>query len=227
MSNFSQLTNVEKPREKMMIQGVKSLTDAELLAIILQSGSRNESVVNLSQKLLEKYDGLTGVFESDIEELKTNQGIGSVKALKLKAILQINKKISQGLKQPMEYVKNPEDVFELVKEIKDENQEHLVLICLDNKSRLISKSTIYVGTVDEITIHPREIFNEAIKNRCYCMIVVHNHPSGDVNPSQADIESTERLVKISHVVGINFLDHIIVGKNDYYSIRENNAKIFN
>jgi len=226
MSNFKHLNSSLKPREKMKMYGIETLSDAEVLSIFLQSGNKKESVISLSQKLIEKYNGLNGVINTDYNDLIKNEGVGEVKALKIKAMKHLIYNLKDVKMEEKITIKGPDDVFINVKEICEKKQEHLVLFCIDNKSRLILKKTIFVGTIDEISIHPREIFNEALKSLCHCIILVHNHPSGDVTPSEADLISTKKLVEISKLVGVQFLDHLIVGNNEYLSMREKTNNIF-
>ncbi|MGL5021454.1 MAG: RadC family protein [Mycoplasmatales bacterium] len=226
MSKFSELDDNLKPREKLVAQKGEDLNETELLAIILQSGFKDKSVITLSQTLIEKYNGLSGVINSDIEELMTNNGVGIAKASKIKTIKLIQDKIENFIPSNGIKITQPEDVFQITKKIQKQAQENLVVICLDAKANLITNEIVYVGTVDEITIHPREIFNVALKKLSSNIIIVHNHPSGDPSPSAADICATKKILEISKIVGIRLIDHIIVTHNQYYSIRENCDIIF-
>lgn len=226
MSKFSKLNSEDKPREKCKISGSNSLSETELLAIILQSGTKKESVMMLSQKLIEKYNGLEGIFNAEYGELIKNSGIGEAKALKIRAISEVCKKVNGSKVIVNEQFTTPKQVHELCRDISNSKQEHFVLICLDNKTRLIERKILYTETSYEISISPKEIFTHAITNRSYAIIIVHNHPSNDLTPSKADIESTKKIIEIGKLVGIQVLDHIIVSKTNYLSIRYENSDIF-
>lgn len=182
--------------------------------------------MQLAQNLIEKYNGIKGVINTDFNELITNRGIGNAKAAKILALKQIIQIQDQTNINHNITVANPIDIFNITASIRNQKQEHLILISLDARAKVIGNDIIYVGSVDEITIHPREIFNIAIKKLATNIIIVHNHPSGDVRPSPADIEATKRILEISKIIGIKLIDHIIVSSNLYYSIRENCDIIF-
>lgn len=226
MSKFRDLNNETKPREKCKLSGSNTLNETELLAIILQSGTKKESVMMLSQKLIEKYNGLEGILNATYGELIKNSGIGEAKALKIRAIGEVCKKVNSNNVIVNSQFSTPKQVYELCQDISNSMQEHFVLICLDNKTRLIERKVLYTGTSYEISISPKEIFTHAITNRSFAIIIVHNHPSGDLTPSGADIESTKKITEIGKLVGIQVLDHIIVSKNNYLSIRYENNDIF-
>ena len=184
------------------------------------------NVIELSQKLIEKYNGLNNILELSYEELCQNNGIGKVKAIDVLVVRYIYENFLKNNYDKKTKIKDPEDVYHIVKYIEDKKQEHFILILLDNKSRVISVDNLYIGTINEISIHPREIFNLALKKLAYGIIVVHNHPSGDFRPSNADLESTKRLIDIGKLVGIKIMDHIIISKKGFYSIRQNCDIIF-
>ncbi len=202
------------------------MNECELLAIILQSGTVDCSVIQLSQNLIEKYNGLKGVTNTDFNELIKNRGIGNAKATKIIALRQIIQILESNTDNENIIISNPIDIFNITNQIRNQKQEHLVVISLDSRAKVIGNDIIYIGSVDEITIHPREIFNIAIKKLATNIILVHNHPSGDVRPSAADIDATNRILEISNIIGIKMIDHIIVSSHHYYSIRENCDIIF-
>lgn len=221
MSNFKKLPINLKPREKLKFHGTSRLTDQELLAIILQSGSSQFSVMQISQMLFEKYQTFENILSQSLQELMTNPGIGEVKAINLKAIHEIIKK-TQAKPISNMTIKHPKDIVASVEYLKNKEQEHLVVIAVDSRFNIINQEEIFIGTINEIIIHPREIFVNAIKSMAYGIILVHNHPSGNSNPSENDIISTNKLVEIGKFLNIKVLDHLIISKNDYYSLRENN-----
>lgn len=206
-----------RPREKFKIYGCESLNDAELLAIIIQTGNKSEDVVSLSNRLILKYGSLNTLLEQTIEELCTNDGIGKVKAIKIKTIKQINISTSRVTSE-RQTIKGPEDVYNITKEFANQKQEHLIVICLDTKNNILSINDVLQGTINQIVIHPREVFYPAISCMANSIILVHNHPTGNVTPSLADLETTKKLLSIGEMIGIPIIDHIIVAPNNYYSI---------
>ena len=226
MSNFNSLNNSLKPRKKFINHGGDVLTQTELLAILISSGNKKDSVMQLAQGLIEKYNGLENIMELSIEELCLNNGIGQVKAINILVVKHIYEQLLRHPASIKKKIKKPDDVYEMVKYLENKKQEHFVLLCIDNKSRVICSQCLFIGTSDEISIHPREIFNFAIKKLSYGIIIVHNHPSGDLTPSEQDCDSTKRLIEIGNIVGIKVLDHLIISKNGFYSIRKNCDIIF-
>lgn len=195
----------------------KVLNDAELLAIILGSGFKGENAIDLSNRLLKKYN-FHKLAELSLTELKKELG-DEVKALKIQAMFEIFKKTSKlnrkGFKPTIESAKDVYNYF--VDELKDKKKEHFYALLLDSKNRIIKEELISVGTLNVSLIHPREVFKEAIKNSANAIILVHNHPSGDCEPSTEDLEIIEKLSKIGDILNINVLDHLIVGKEKYWS----------
>ncbi len=209
-----------RPREKAVINGLHTLTEAELLAIIIQTGSINEDVLICATRLIQKYGSLAELLNQSIDELQTNRGIGQVKAIKIKTVKQMfiaTNRITGELQK----VRNPKDIYLLTQEYSELMQEHLIVICLNSRRHVLGIRDVMQGTIDQLILHPREIFYSAIEMHASEIIIVHNHPSGDVSPSPADIVTTNRLVEISEMVGIQILDHIIIGKGAYYSICNN------
>ncbi len=225
MSKFKELSNGSKPREKLALYGPEKLSDVEILAIILQSGSKKESVVSLSQRLLEQFGSIDQVLSANLVDLTKIYGIGQVKATNLVAIKELTKRMNNSHTELIS-IKEPKDVYNVTRDIHDCKQENLMVICLDNKGKMIAKKNLFVGTISEIVLHPREIFNFAIINQASSIIIAHNHPSGDCTPSQADIDSTKRMHDISKIVGIELIDHIIVSPHQFLSLREKYAIIF-
>ncbi len=201
----------------MLIYGEASLSDVELLALVLRTGSKTDSVLILAAKLLEKYGSLSNVLDQTIEELCKNDGIGPVKAIKIKTIKQINLSTSKVTNE-LVTITSPSDVHRVCKSYALNPQEHLIVICLNTKNNIISINDVFQGTINQIVIHPREVFYPAIKSLANSIILVHNHPTGDVTPSQADIETTRKLVNIGEMLGIPLIDHVIIGGNLYRSI---------
>jgi len=190
------------------------LDDAELLAIILEKGIKlDESSVELANKLLKKHKSLAGLSNLSLTELKKE--VGMVKALKIKALFELFRKTSRlkrgGFKPTIECA---EDVYNyFVDELKDKKKEHFYALLLDSKNRIIKEELISVGTLNSSLVHPREVFKEAIKNSANAIILVHNHPSGDCEPSAEDLEITEKMKEAGEIVGVKVLDHVLVGND--------------
>ena len=216
----------ERPYEKMEMYGENALSNAELLAIIIKSGTKEESSVTLAQKILSlgkekncKEDNLKFLQELSIEELMQIRGIGKVKAIQLKAVCELAKRISKPIDICKVKVKNPQDIANLVmNELKIEKKEIVKVVILNSQNIIIKIQTISLGGTNSANIDPKDIFMEAIKSGAPKIILVHNHPSGDSSPSEQDCEFTKRIKKVSQMLGIQLLDHIIIGDNQYTSI---------
>lgn len=189
-----------QPRERCKKYGAENLTHQELLAIILRTGSKNQNVLELSNQVLTNFDSLFELKMASIEELVKIEGIGEVKAVELQAVIEFGKR--------------------LIEEMKDYQQEHLLVLYLNTKNEVLKKQTVFIGSLNQSVAHPREIFRIAVKCAAARVIVVHNHPSGNPNPSKQDIAFTHRLVECGKLIGIDVLDHLIIGENSYISMKE-------
>ncbi len=208
-----------RPRERLQKAGPKALSDAELLAIILQKGTKQENVIEVANRLISKYT-LQKLSECSLKELQEIKGIGFAKACQILALFEFNKRHNLA-KTPTKKITCAKDVFNLFHEkLKDEKQENFYILMLDTKNKIIGEKLITKGTLDTSIIHPREVFKEAIKNSASKIILVHNHPSGDPKPSSQDMELTKKLSKSSKLLDIQLLDHIIIGKENHFSLRE-------
>lgn len=214
------LPKEERPRERLIRLGEQALSGPELLQLILGRGVAGESVAVTSQKLLSHFGSLQKLSEASVEELSQIKGVGLAKATQIKAVFEISRRIStQTPPYKSRELTNPEKVYKFMRsKIKDYKKEHLYMMALNTKSWSVGE--ISMGTLDSILTHPREAFAEAIKNSASSVIFVHNHPSGNTEPSQEDIELTKRLVKAGEVLGIEVLDHIIITKENFRSIIE-------
>lgn len=211
----------ERPRERLLYAGADALSLAELLAILLGTGTKGKSVLLLAQEILMYFGGLRGLLEASIEELKQIKGIGEAKAVLLKAAFEIALRSATGGAIPKCSIETPEHVFELAKrEMAGHKQEVLLVILRDVKGRMIHHERVAVGTLSEVLIHPREVFYPAVRHRAHSLILVHNHPSGDPTPSQADLELTRFLLQSSRMMGITLDDHLIIGAHSFISLRE-------
>ncbi|MBN1498923.1 MAG: DNA repair protein RadC [Spirochaetes bacterium] len=199
---------------------VKSLSDIELLAVVLNTGNKNISVLELASKVYLKFRGLPGLSKAGLKEISQISGIGRVRAVKLRAAIEMGKRSLSDARE-MNIVDSPIKVWKLLlPEISGLHQEEFRVLMLNTKNNLIRKSIISIGTISETLIHPREIFREAVKESAASIIIVHNHPSGDLTPSKEDIETTERILKAGKLIGIPLLDHLILSDTSYYSMQE-------
>ncbi|QSQ09528.1 hypothetical protein H0A61_01899 [Koleobacter methoxysyntrophicus] len=214
----------ERPRERLLKYGAENLTDAELLAIIIRTGSRSETAINLSQRLLLGEKGVNGLrflVEASIEELSKIKGIGLAKAAQIKAAIEIGKRLASLSQSERPVIKCPGDVRNLLmEEMRYLDKEYFKIILLNIKNQVIHVEDVSVGSLNSSIVHPREIFKIAIRRSSAALILVHNHPSGDPTPSGEDVEITRRLVESGKLLGIDVLDHIIIGDGRYTSLKE-------
>ena len=217
------LPKEERPRERLIQNGAGSLSNAELLAIILRIGTKKQSVVNLSNAILKKSEGLKGLNDIRVDELTEIPGVGDSKAVQIIASIELGKRIfkASSLEHKKEfYITSPSEGYSFIApDMQYLTQEHFVVVFLDVKNKVIAKETIFIGSLDRAIVHPREIFREAIKRLSASIICFHNHPSGDVVPSNADIDITKRLVSSGEIIGIKVVDHIIIGSEGYSSLK--------
>ena len=210
-----------RPRERMQLQGVNVLSDAELLAVLLQCGSFEENVIDMSNRLISEY-GLDKLNSLTLKELMKIKGIGIAKAAKIQAAFELNKRVNAG-KLPSKKIKSASDIANYYMEkMKDFKKEHLIAVFLDSKNKIIKDEVISLGTLNSSLIHPREVFKEAIKNSAASIILVHNHPSGDCRPSKEDKFVTKKFIKAGELLDIQLLDHIIIGNNNWgnYNVQD-------
>ena len=212
----------ERPYEKLEMYGEKYLSNAELLAIIIKTGTKNETAIDLAQKILSLGDtenSLRFLENISIEELKKIKGIGRVKAIQLKAVCEISKRISKPMNLEKVEIKTPKDVADIfLDELRFEKRELLKVVILNTKNKIQKIVNVANGGTFNITIQPKDIFEETIKLGMPKMILVHNHPSGDATPSLSDIEITKRINECAKLFGIELLDHIVIGDGTYKSI---------
>ncbi|HEX2947753.1 MAG TPA: DNA repair protein RadC [Clostridia bacterium] len=215
----------ERPYEKLEKYGAETLSNAELLAIVIRTGSMEETSVTLAQRLL-TYGGNTGgiafLHDMSVEELKRTKGIGRVKALQIKAVMELSKRVSASLiNNNRVTIKSPVEVSSLLmEEMRHLKKEVFKIILLNTKNHIIKYLNVSVGSLNSSIVHPREVFSEAVKAGCSGVLLVHNHPSGDPEPSREDIETTQRLVNAGNILGIKVLDHVVIGDGKYISFKE-------
>ncbi|MCX6803652.1 MAG: DNA repair protein RadC [Candidatus Diapherotrites archaeon] len=207
-----------RPRERFSKLGPNALSDAELLAIILQKGTRGENVIDVSNRIIAEF-GLEKLSSLSLTELQSINGIGQAKAMQIKAVFELNKRVKT--KNGLIVLSSAQDIFEYLRpKMSSLDKEHFVVLLLDSKNKLIKEEIISIGTLNSSVIHPREIFKFAIKESANSIIIAHNHPSGDPNPSEQDKGITEKIVKAGEVIAVKVLDHVIIGKDSYYSFAE-------
>jgi len=224
LSNFRirDIPHDERPRERLIKFGPESLSNAELLAILLRTGTKDFSAINLAQNIISK-NGLDFLSNCTIEELSSIKGVGLAKAAQIKAAIELGKRL-RGLRNSNKIkITSPKDVFNLIGEdMRYLKKEFLRVIFLNTKNIVIDIKDISIGSLNSSIVHPREVFSEAIRRSSSSIIICHNHPSGDPEPSMEDINITKRLFEVGKLVGIELLDHIIIGDGCYISLKEKN-----
>jgi DNA repair protein RadC len=210
----------ERPRERLVKFGEQALSAQELLQLILGRGVAGESVAVTAQKLLAQFGSLQKLAEASIEELSSIKGIGLAKAAQIKAAFEISRRLStQTAPYKSKELTDPEKVYRLIKsKLKDYHKEHFYIIALNSRSHSVAE--VSVGSLNASVVHPREVFAEAIKNKAASVIFAHNHPSGDPEPLEDDLEITKRLVESGKILGVEVIDHIIITKTGFISFKE-------
>jgi DNA repair protein RadC len=210
----------ERPREKLRLRGAGALSTAELLAIVLNTGMKGETVIDIAHRLLIEHDGLTGLVRADFEDLCRTRGLGEAKASKLKATLELARRISAAQPQDRPQIKSPEDVYLLLgSEMSVLDQEQLHVLLLDTKNRVTRNVMVYRGSVNSAQVRVAEVFRDAIRVNAPSIILVHNHPSGDPEPSRADASVTSEIVRAGDLLGVDVVDHIVIGDGRFASLR--------
>jgi len=213
------LPDSSKPRERFLKHGPEALSDAELFAIILRTGLVGENVMEMANRLISKF-GLVNLFDCSLKELQEIKGIGPNKAMQLLAMSELGKRYNQE-KNSIKKITCSEDVFKLFHtRLRDKKQEHFYLIMLNTKNIIMGEQLISRGVLDASIIDPREVFKPAIRNSVSRVILVHNHPSGDSSPSSEDKSVTEKLIEAGNLLGIKVLDHVIIGRDTYWSLNK-------
>ncbi|WP_369902456.1 DNA repair protein RadC [Bacillus manliponensis] len=221
MSGIRDVVKEDQPRERLLVEGAGSLSNAELLAVILRTGSKDESVLTLANRILYHFDGLRMLKDATVEEMTSIHGIGVAKASQLLAAFELGRRMVR-LQYAQRYsIRSPEDCANyMMEEMRFLQQEHFVCLYLNTKNQVIHRQTIFIGSLNSSLVHPREVFKEAFRRAAASIICLHNHPSGDPSPSREDIEVTRRLVECGKIIGIDVLDHIIIGDHKFISLKE-------
>lgn len=211
----------ERPRERMMRYGAEALSHSELIAILLRTGTKRESAVHLAARILKECGSLRGLVDMSMSELVAIRGIGPAKAVQLRAGIELGRRVSRGGSSDPVTVRRPQDAADYVMEdLKLLRKEHFVCLFLNTKNHIIARETLSIGTLNASLVHPREVFRAAIKHNSASLICIHNHPSGDPTPSPEDISLTKRLMEAGELVGIDVLDHLVIGDGRFVSLKE-------
>lgn len=211
----------DRPRERLLSLGSSHLSNQEILAILLGSGTKDESVMDLSNRVLMHFEGIKLLSDATIEELTAIKGIGPAKGVLILAAIEMGKRMSEYKPSERYIIRSPEDGANFVmEEMRTLSQEHFVVLFLNTKNQIIHRQTVFIGSLNASIVHPREVFREAVKRSAASIICAHNHPSGDPTPSQEDIHVTRRLVESGKMIGIELLDHLIIGDRKFVSLKE-------
>ena len=213
------LPRIERPREKLIKYGAHRLSNTELLAILLRTGKKGESVLALANRFLRKIN-LEKLSEFSYGEFRKISGIGPAKACELLSCVELGRRIFENKKVNISQLLSPQDVFDSLKDIRVSKKEHFVVFFLDSRNQQIHQEIISVGTINASLVHPREVFEPAVKYLAVQIILAHNHPSGDLAPSEDDLTVNKRLIEAGKILGIEVLDHIIVTKDSFMSFKE-------
>ncbi|MCW3491354.1 RadC family protein [Dethiobacter alkaliphilus] len=211
----------ERPRERLLANGTPSLSDADLIAILIRSGTREETAVQLAERVLLNVGGLQELPRCGADDILSIKGLGPAKAVTILAAAELAKRLSSRLRHESVTVSSPGDAAGLVmEEMRHNLREHFRAIMLDTKNKVLGIEEISIGSLNTSLVHPREVFRPAIRKACASIILIHNHPSGDPTPSREDLDVTRRLREAGRLIGIEILDHIIIGDGKFISFRE-------
>jgi DNA repair protein RadC len=216
-----ELPSHERPRERLQHFGPQALSQAELLAIVLRTGTRGDNALELANKLLAKYGGLPGLVRADFRELCTEHGMGEAKSAQVKAALEIGRRLALVQPDTRYRIRTPAEAANLVMlDLAYLDTEQMRILLLDAKGQLVEKASLYQGTANSSVLRAAEVFRPAIIRNCPGLILCHNHPSGDPTPSPEDITSTRQLVEAGRILDIELVDHIIIGHQRFVSLKE-------
>ena len=210
----------ERPRERLLKQGPDSLSDAQLLAIILRNGADGRTAVDLGRELLDRFGGLAGIARAGEKELRDIKGIGPAKAAEIKAAIELGRRVQRPALAGASLCASQEVADYFLPRLRDRKREEFRCVLLDAKNRVLREETVSIGSLTASLVHPRDTFKTAVRESAAAVIFVHNHPSGDTRPSQEDILLTKRLVQAGDLLGIRVLDHVIVGDQGHFSFRD-------
>ncbi|XMB87387.1 DNA repair protein RadC [Mycoplasmatota bacterium WC44] len=214
-----EIVETDRPRERARKYGINTLSNSELLAVLLRTGTKDLSAIEVSNNILNSIDQINDLSDITTEELVNIKGIGIAKSLSVLAAIELGKRINYKIKRVK--VVTPKSIFNLLRyEMCSLKQEHFICLFLDSKNNIITKKTLFIGSLNISIVHPREIFKWAVKLSSASIIIVHNHPSGDPTPSSQDIDITKKIIDSGNIIGITVLDHIIIGRDCFLSLSE-------
>ena len=212
----------ERPRETLLKKGETYLSDSELLAILINNGTRDKSAITLAREIIETSDGIRNLSNITVEELSKIKGIGLAKACRIISALELGRRVSVASEMQKFKISSPQDIGNVyMEELRYKKKEIFRVVLLNTKNVIIGSKDISEGSLNASIVHPREVFLEALKKSANKMILMHNDPSGDPTPSSEDINITKRLISAGQIVGIEILDHVIIGDGSFYSFKEN------
>lgn len=218
---IKEMAELEKPRERLLNNGRENLSNEEIIAIVLRTGTKEISSKMLATKILSKFKNISELKKANVSNLTTIKGMGKIKSIELIAAIELGKRVYETVPNIYKKYENVNKIYEGFKDlIKDEKQENFYALYFDTKQNLIDYKLLFKGTLNVTTVHPRDIFKEAFLLNAASIIIIHNHPSGDPLPSKPDVDLTNQINTISKIMGINFLDHIIIGQDKYFSFYE-------
>lgn len=210
----------ERPRERLVKYGPEALSNSELLAIILRTGSQKENVINMCSRIFSEYS-LKQLSQANIRQLTQIHGIGAAKAAQIAAVFELARKLEGFTDEPKRKIRSPADVYSLLyPRMREQKRERLVALLMDTKNHVLREEVISIGSLNANIVHPREVFKAALMESCASVILSHNHPSGDPTPSREDIAVTEKLVEGGKLLGIDVLDHVVIGDGRYVSLKD-------
>ena len=210
----------ERPRERLIRNGPESLSNAELLGIVLRTGSRKENVISLCNQIFSQYN-LKQLSLANVSRLMQVHGVGEAKAAQIAAVFELARRLETFVEEPKRKICSPKDVYALMyPKMREQKKEKFVTLCLDTKNQVLKEDIISVGSLNASIVHPREVFKAALMESSASVIMIHNHPSGDPSPSKEDIMVTEKLIEGGKLLGIDVLDHIIIGDGRYVSLKD-------
>jgi len=216
-----EMSEEDRPRERLTRLGAEALRDAELLAVLFRTGTREVGAVALAERMLRHFGDLRGLARASLEELQQVKGIGKVKAIEIKAALELGKRLAVHRSPGRFRIRNDGDVAELLMlELKEHETEHFVAVLLNTKNEVLKKLNVSRGGLDSTVAAPRDVFRQAVREGAAAVVVAHNHPSGDPEPSRSDISLTEQLVQAGDLLGIPLVDHVVIGDGCHVSMKE-------
>jgi len=218
---IKELPEFERPREKLTKKGAKALKKEELLAVVLRTGIKGKNAVEVAKDILEKY-GDKKLLDASYEELRNIRGVGPTKAVQILAAIELGSRLFKEKSEKEVYINSSEDAIKELAHIKENKKENFVVLYLDARNKLIYKETVSIGSLNANLVHPREVFEPAVRYLAAQIVLAHNHPSGDPEPSEDDLEITKRLVESGKILGIEVIDHIIITKTGFISFKEKN-----